>query len=61
MDIDFIFEIIEQLDNLYRFLSDFLFKEIYIPLIGKFSLWMLLGGAGLTILLTIAIINVFRD
>lgn len=61
MNIDFIYEIIEQLENLYAFLSDFLFKEINIPLIGKFSMWLFLGGVGLSIMLTIRIINLFRD
>lgn len=61
MSIEFIFEIIEQLEKLYNFLISFLFKEIEIPVIGTFSLWMLLGGAGLTLMLTIRIINLFRD
>lgn len=61
MDIDFIFEIIEQLEKLYNFLINFLFKEIKVPLVGSFSLWVLLGGAGLGLILTIRIINFFRD
>lgn len=61
MNIDFIFELIEQLEKLYNFLISFLFKEIRIPLVGTFSLWMLLGGVGLSLILTIRIINFFRD
>lgn len=61
MNIEFIFELIEQLEKLYNFLINFLFREIDIPLVGKFSLWMILGGVGLSLILTIRIINFFRD
>lgn len=57
--VDLIFGMFESLINLCQSIKNFLFTTVTIPFIGSFSVWQIIGGAGITIILTVIIIKAF--
>ena len=56
---DLITGFFEKIVTLYQALRDFLLTGVKIPLIGTVSMWQLLGGSGIAIILTVVIVKAF--
>lgn len=58
--LSFMLDIALQLKGIYNVLYTFLFTEIQIPLTDiKVSLWLVLGGVGLVVILTVRVVKMF--
>lgn len=58
--LSFILDIALQLKGVYNVLYTFLFTEIEIPFTDiKISLWLILGGVGLVVILTVRVVKMF--
>lgn len=58
--LSFMLDIALQLKGIYNVLYTFLFTEIQIPFTDiKISLWLVLGGVGLVVILTVRVVKMF--